>query len=304
VAGDSFVEARQVGETETLPSVLAGALNGNDADRLAGRPSMPHCEVINAGVAGWGTGEEYVYLRDEGLKLQPDLVVLVVYLGNDVTNNLRRADPVPGAHAGPGFRVDADGGLQALPFTLTPDDSWVSQALRRKSLAYTYLESGVLAKLEDADDDAESSLTVSRYDLFASDEPSAIRRGWRLTEALLAAIKQETDRAGSRLLLVVAPTVYQVHADEQRRFMRSERGRKADVQIDAPNRRLAGIAQRLDVPFLDLLPAFRRVAADTRLFFRRDPHWTVAGASVAGTNVARELRDRPELIPAGCQRPE
>lgn len=301
VAGDSFVEARQVSEMETVPSVLAAALNGNEADRQAGKLSMPFCEVVNAGVAGWGTGEVYVYLRDEGLQLRPDLVVLVFYLGNDVTNNLRRADPAPGWHAGPGFRIEADGSLTALPFELRPERSWVSQTLRQSLLAYTFLESGILAKLDD-NEDMETTAGVGRHGLFSAQEPSAIRRGWRLTETLLGAIKAETERAGSRLMLVAAPTAYQVHAEEQRRFVRSDRARKAEVQLDLPNRRLAEIAARLDLPFLDLLPVFTQVGANTRLFFRQDPHWTVAGASVAGTNVARELGARPELLPPGCLR--
>jgi hypothetical protein len=199
--------------------------------------------------------------------------------------------------------VSDDGGLEALPFALGPEESAVTTMLRRFSLAYTYLESGVLAKLADGED-SDAAPGVGRHELFAADESAAIRRGWRLTAALLAAIKEETERAGSRLLLVAAPTAYQVHAEEQRKFLKSDRSKRAEVQIDGPNRRLAGIAEQLGVPFFDLLPVFTQTAPNTRLYFRQDPHWTVAGNSVAGTNVARELRARPDLLPAGCQRPD
>src|SRR5215216_6200645 len=77
--GDSFVEAAEVAEVDTLSSVLMRNLG------TTGRP----VEVLNAGVRGWGTGQEYLYLINEGLALHPDIVVLVLYVGNDLVDNSR-----------------------------------------------------------------------------------------------------------------------------------------------------------------------------------------------------------------------
>src|SRR5205085_2157642 len=69
ILGDSFVEGAEVDEAATLSVVLAERLDG------AGR----WVEALNAGVRGWGTAQEYLYLVNQGLQLQPDVVILVLY---------------------------------------------------------------------------------------------------------------------------------------------------------------------------------------------------------------------------------
>lgn len=59
VAGDSFTEGVHVNEADLFTARLE-ALN-------------PQLEVLNAGVGGYGTVQEYLYLSTEGLTFQPDL---------------------------------------------------------------------------------------------------------------------------------------------------------------------------------------------------------------------------------------
>ncbi|RJQ17633.1 hypothetical protein C4573_01490 [Candidatus Woesearchaeota archaeon] len=44
-------------------------------------------EVINAGVGGWSTKQELAYLKTEGIKFQPDVILLSYYVGNDLEEN-------------------------------------------------------------------------------------------------------------------------------------------------------------------------------------------------------------------------
>ena len=71
--GDSFTEGVQVGETDLFTARIENA----DA-RL---------DVINAGVGGYGTVQEYLYLRSLGIRFHPDLVLLMAY-ENDLIDNL------------------------------------------------------------------------------------------------------------------------------------------------------------------------------------------------------------------------
>ena len=71
VLGDSFADG-QMNEAELFSACL--------------ERSNPHFEVINAGVAGYGTLQEYLYLVSEGIKYQPDLVLLMFY-DNDLYDN-------------------------------------------------------------------------------------------------------------------------------------------------------------------------------------------------------------------------
>jgi len=45
--------------------------------------SRQNWEVINRGIEGWGTDNEYSYLVKEGYKYQPDIVILEFTVGND-----------------------------------------------------------------------------------------------------------------------------------------------------------------------------------------------------------------------------
>jgi lysophospholipase L1-like esterase len=76
--GDSFTVGYEVEGNETFSSVLESRL------RAAGR----NVEVLNAGVSGFGTAEECVYLERELFSYSPD-VVLVSYYQNDLTDDVR-----------------------------------------------------------------------------------------------------------------------------------------------------------------------------------------------------------------------
>jgi len=75
VLGDSIIMGSGLSEQDTLPALLQKEL----ADRFPGR----RFEVMNAGVSGYGLPEEYTVLKEDGLRLDPDLVVIGFCL-NDV----------------------------------------------------------------------------------------------------------------------------------------------------------------------------------------------------------------------------
>lgn len=189
---------------------------------------------------------------------------------------------------------------------LAEHESPASLLPRRLSFAYTYLDSGLLAKLDDHEADEEARSDITRQDLFAARKTTAVRRAWRLTEALLRAVKAEVGKAGSRLMLVAAPAAYQVHDEEARRLARSGPRDGPGLDLTAPDRRLGEIAERIDVPFFDLLPALQKAAATSqssgaRLHYRQDPHWTSAGNRVAATAIESALLERPDLLPPACR---
>jgi hypothetical protein len=76
--GDSFTIGYEVSLEETFSSVLEKEL----------RSRGYRVEVINAGVSGYGTAEECLYLERELFRYQPDLVILTFY-GNDLSDNVR-----------------------------------------------------------------------------------------------------------------------------------------------------------------------------------------------------------------------
>jgi hypothetical protein len=89
--GDSHTQGYEVRQEHTYAAVLERFLNANGL----------RAEVINAGVSGFGTAEEVAYLEGEGVKWEPDAVVLG-FFANDYEDNLKAGL----------FQLEADGSLK------------------------------------------------------------------------------------------------------------------------------------------------------------------------------------------------
>jgi hypothetical protein len=80
ILGDSFVEGRSVAHGDTVGAVLERILNEQD---LKGRVA----QLFNFAVSGYSTAQELLTLRHDVYGFDPDLVLLVVFTGNDVAEN-------------------------------------------------------------------------------------------------------------------------------------------------------------------------------------------------------------------------
>ena len=79
--GDSMTFGPYVANRETWPALL-------EADLRRAIPEPP-IQVLNAGVPGYSIPQEYGYLKEKGLRLQPQLVILAVHM-NDIIGMARR----------------------------------------------------------------------------------------------------------------------------------------------------------------------------------------------------------------------
>jgi lysophospholipase L1-like esterase len=75
--GDSVAMGWGIREQDTYGRQLEQLLNEQARDRQ-------RFEVINAGVPGWNLENELAYLQAEGLKYEPDLILLDITLANDI----------------------------------------------------------------------------------------------------------------------------------------------------------------------------------------------------------------------------
>jgi lysophospholipase L1-like esterase len=79
VIGDSMVFGGQVPEDERFTERLEATLKSRDFGQV---------RVVNVGVPGWTTLNEAGFLEANMAWLQPDLVVIAVYVGNDIEENV------------------------------------------------------------------------------------------------------------------------------------------------------------------------------------------------------------------------
>jgi lysophospholipase L1-like esterase len=73
VLGDSFTFGEEVSDNETYPCNL--------------QQLLPNTEIINFGMRGYGHDQMLIYLQEEGIKYEPDVVILG-FLTPDTTRNM------------------------------------------------------------------------------------------------------------------------------------------------------------------------------------------------------------------------
>jgi lysophospholipase L1-like esterase len=256
------------------------------AEELLNRPPSPHrYRVINAGGLGYSPSGYHVYLRHEGLRLQPNLVIVEIELCNDVTDEalLRWAiDAGPGgtltAVRGGRYVIGWDGNLLATWSVGTPyffERSYLYTDLLRRSLNLLYR----LRPTEPFKSQSERGIGYYSlgFDRFLLNE-QRIESGWeRMFEAL-----DQTNRMvrgqGASFLLMIVPS----------RYVFEEQSGTWQAFAAELIRRARTAAKERDIPFLDLTP-FVSSGGGANLYFDF-AHLTEEGNRVVGEALAEQLR--------------
>ncbi len=297
--GDSFVQAVQVKEAETSHQVLEDLLNSQERSR--------HFEVISAGVGGWGTGQQLLYYRREGRLYQPDLVLLIFFLGNDVKDNLPgRGVTVEGFNHYTPYFVLGEDGLDPEPWLYAPglEPAIGERSPARKTiynlLGRVHQSSRLYAQLEPlvTAEPVQASMLdfyIGRNELFDY--------AYELTFGLVDQLHREVRQDGARFgVVLVSPKslieFLQMSPAEREVVYQDLPGMRRAEEIEPPNQQIAERLARQEIPVLDLLLPFLEQSeqGDTPLYFQDDRHWNVAGNRLAGQTIYHWLRRHPGLL--------
>ncbi|MGE3268106.1 MAG: hypothetical protein AB7P40_05120 [Chloroflexota bacterium] len=297
--GDSYIEAAQVEAEDSITVRLEQQLT-DTLDRPV--------EVINSGVFGYGTAQEYLMLDQIGAKFEPDLVVLFYCHCNDILNNNYRLELIDGDLSRalkPYYDLpDDDAELRLiLPPKPNPRTS-LRYRLRDTSFLYNVIETGVIFKLELPDPREEiggvDGLVEPTKGKYNYEPTGEWERSWRITARLIEMIQARSQQIGAPLVIVGLPEWRMLEPaywerPGNRRLLDSGRG-GPDAQV----RLLDAITTRLHIPHVELGPAFEpRVLQDGlfRYFIEGDYHWTPDGHAVATAAVADFLLNQEGLLP-------
>ena len=272
VLGDSFMEALQIPFESSFPSLLEHGLAGRTGKRI---------EVVNASVSGWGTDDELKYLTTQGRKLKPDLILVVMTLHNDISDNLRER-----------FHTTKNGSL--VERSGANPSFWAYKIIQLQGFlaarSHTYQLLLRARRLGEKQGEAKQ-LDTHVLGLFREPTDMRISRGLELTSILLQRIGALATADGSRLALVLLPLAVQV-SDE--RFAKFAEAAGGGMKLERPQERVKGLAGRLGIDVIDLLAGFREWAASGggSLYLERDGHWNEAGHRLAASIVVSELEGR------------
>ena len=298
--GDSFAEAQEVPLEDSFPRRLEGLL-----DKTA--PGSVRIELINAGHSGLGTTQEYLYYLHEGRRYHPDLVLLGVYLGNDLIDN-----HAPLARAWMRVRelehpyVTPDGLLHQPGLSLHRRLlRWLRFHIYTANLAArVWSRGGRAARITVGSRPGEAPKVgpeAERVPLGLYLPPDAVwQDAWVVTGRIVVDLKASVEADGARLAAFVIPDRRQLGGEAWEAVLAElPAADRVRADRDRPERAMVDLLESAGVPTLDLLPRYR--AAPPGLYFPRDGHLTVAGHAVTADALAAWLR--AELLVPLCSSP-
>lgn len=295
--GDSCTEALQVPVEKTFARLLERELASCPA--VAGRK----VETLNFGVAGYGTIQELLSLREQAWPLEPDAVVLAFYSGNDVRNNSQPLDQDPTRPY-----VREEGGRYRLDTSFRDTSGYRLRRSAPGRLLYAVFNHSRLLELgkqgKSTVDGWIGSLRARRHE-----EGEALQElgldnavywppkdplwgdAWRITEAMLRTMRDESAAHRKPFGVVSLTTGMQVHPDPK---VRQEFMKKLGVDtLFYPDERLAAFGRAERIPTLTLAQPLAREAQERKVFLHGFPntapgegHWNEQGHAAAAPLLA------------------
>ena len=267
ILGDSLVLSVQVPFEQTFGEQLEGRLN----ERSAGKDIS--YRVVNAGVQGYGPVEQLLLFRRLVAEVQPDVVVMTIFVGNDAEEALTsEIKLVPDR---PILEVLRESVITRLRRTVRR--SMVLQVLRLRVRE-------ALSRFQ-----GPSAPPEPPHQSYAANPAPRIARGIALTRDIVEQLAREGAQAGARTAIVLMPARFQIDDADYGRLRDIVAEAGGDLRRNAATERFASALAETGLPMLDLLPILRDARPGPDLFFKENIHLTKHGHEVVGEALARFL---------------
>ncbi len=263
VLGDSFTEGSHVGEGDLFSNIIA--------------KTYSDLEVMNAGVGGYSSVQEYLYLKREGLSFQPDLVLLL-FFENDLLENCLSSAP----GLGPRPYATLQDGQLVIQETPIPGE-WEKYALpipfaaqlNQHSLAYNFFNSRVYQVLR-----GSYLNRLEQEDFRQTDNLPRVE----IIKLIYQQMHQILKERGGKFAIGLIPS--------------RENAQSGVVGVQAP---LLSFCQEKGIPCVSLTPALKaEYDRGRRPYFLHDIHWNSVGHKVAAEVLGpyvREVLSLPTITP-------
>jgi hypothetical protein len=234
------------------------------------KSSSRQIEVLNMGIPGIGPLHYLALLANEGIQLQPDMVIVSFFIGNDFTDTM----------------------------------------FKRKTKFYQYFAVATLIKFfidlnrkyegrvihvgASYDDNAPSfteeaylNLEKNRSLIYMKREP--FKKEFADVIGYLVRIKQLCDRNMIALRVVIIPDELQVNPVLQAKVLKALNTSSDELDFTLPNRFLNEQLKVHRIDHVDLLDDFSSASAQTNLYKPNNSHWNIAGNKLAADILTRYI---------------
>ena len=268
--GDSYVEGWYVSDQQTVASQLEVKL---------GRP------VVNLGVAGYGTLQELIVLKEDGLPLSPRVVVWFFFEGNDFYDDQTFEDGVmdPSSQA---EEASEPGGFAS-------DEGWtrrslvlnVLKRLRRLSAPLLNPLPPYYARLQGADSNVPF---IYFADYAAVPWDDWIESRWAVARDSMEQAVRIARRAGIDLIFCFVPIKFRVY---QPFVQFPEDSPTRDWRVWPIVERFLEFCRAAKVDCIDLTPLLQEAVRQGGMpYAPEDSHWSSEGHRRVALSLAKQLR--------------
>jgi lysophospholipase L1-like esterase len=269
--GDSLVLSVQVPFRDTFGELLERRLNAR------GLPLR--YRVINGGVQGYGPVEEQLFFRSIAAVVEPDLVIPVLFVGNDAEEAVSSQ-----------FKLE-DGRRT----TEVVADSLLTRLRRlvRRSMVLQILRLRVIAITSRLSTAAPPEPPLQSY---AESPAPRIAAGLEGVRRAAEDIARTASAAGATTAVALLPARFQVDDGDYGRLREVVASTGGRLVRDAATVRFGAALAPTGLPQLDLLPALRAALPGPDLFYQETVHLTPRGHAVVAAAIDRFI-DEHGLVP-------
>jgi hypothetical protein len=259
ILGDSLVLSVQVPFEKTFGEGLESSMNAADPAH--------RWRVINGGVQGYGPVQAWLFFEHELAALEPDIVLIVVFVGNDA---VEAHDTASWLEAGRRIEDAPERALNRARRLVR--SSMVLQLVRLRYDAFRARLSGPAP---------ERPLTS-----YLADPPREVLHGLQVSRDAFARIAERAAGIGARTGLVLMPARFQTDDGDYGRLEAAVSQAGGTLIRNAATDRFWHTLTPMGLPIVDLLPVLESQPDRSGLFFQGNIHLTLRGHQVVADALA------------------
>ena len=279
--GDSFLVGHEVSFEDTFLRRLERKLK---------------IEIVKMAVTNYGTIQEYVTWEEVGRKYNPDIVLLGVYVGNDLYDN-----------AGFPYSTCIDAGH----FVRCGDPSYLSvkatRFLAKHSLVARFILQRFHQYLPKASGQDRTEDRKNQGDVFRNlNRPSVIykkewdellTRGYELLKENIMKLQKSAKIQKAELIIIIIPTELQIYDWQWNKYLKEFLLNESEYDRNKVIHLLSDFLTGSKVRYVNLLPSFKQAAKIGMNLHPEHWHWSVEANKLAAREVEKYLIQN-KLVPS------
>lgn len=276
--GDSFVESLQTPLNKTFFKIVEDNLNSQNLDKKV--------EAISIGLGDTGTAQQYIALKEIGLKYKPDLVVLMFLTANDFKNNSLTLQNDPYR---PYFTLTDDNTLEQIQpqnFPQSPFKDYLKK-FRIVELILTFRQS-LQQRLANSNVDYPLD-----YHVYDKNYSKAYRDSIKVTESLFLDMKKTVEENNGKFLIITLASNEQVNpgviTDIRKTYPKFN---DMNIDLEKPDKEIADFCKINNLDCLSMLHYFKeyiKTHPNTPTHYKYDGHWNELGTSLTSNFLLQHL---------------